>query len=175
MNNKNLMIIAVIGIMILAIAGGGLYIANQNSKDSKVAMEEKAMMKDDSMNDEVTKDDKMMADSEGMMNDSKYTEYSKSNLDSASEDKRVLYFYANWCPICRPVDTNLKNGTTKIPEGVKIVRVNFNDPDTDQEEKDLAKKYGVTSQHTFVQIDENGNQLGKWSAEDIEIVLDSLK
>jgi len=33
----------------------------------------------------------------------------------------------------------------------------------DDKENDLRKKYGVTIQHTFVQIDENGNELAKWS------------
>jgi hypothetical protein len=30
-------------------------------------------------------------------------------------------------------------------------------------ETDLRKKYGVTIQHTFVQIDKDGNSLAKWA------------
>ena len=44
-----------------------------------------------------------------------------------------------------------------------VLRVNYNDPDTDQEEKELAKKYGITYQHTYVQIDSAGKELTKWN------------
>ena len=51
----------------------------------------------------------------------------------------------------------------KIPKDVIVIRTNYNDPNTDQEEKDLAKKYGITYQHTFVQIDSTGKEIAKWN------------
>ncbi len=188
MNNKNIGIIAAVAIGIVVILGGGIYIFNQNAQKQeaeKMAVEKAAMMKkEDANSDSMTKDDQammqkddsMMTEEDKMMMDkSRYFEYSKENLENASNEKRLLFFYASWCPICRPIDTALKNNTDLIPDGVSIIRVNFNDPDTDQEEKDLAKKYGVTYQHTFVQIDENENQINKWSSGDIKEILSSLK
>ena len=157
--NRNLMI--AIGILILVIAGGGLFVLNQQNKTSEdgVMKKEESAEKDSSMTKE----------------GSRYIEYSKAALDNSSSKRRVLYFYANWCPVCRPLDKEISENTDKIPEDVLILRVNYNDSDTDQEEKDLAKKYGITYQHTFVQIDANGNDITKWSGGDLEEILRNIK
>jgi hypothetical protein len=41
--------------------------------------------------------------------------------------------------------------------------------------KDLQKKYGVTYQHTFVQIDENGEALSKWNGGDVDKLLSTVR
>ncbi len=43
-----------------------------------------------------------------------------------------------------------------------IVRVNYNDTETDANEEALADEHGITYQHTFVLI-ENGQQVKKWN------------
>jgi thioredoxin-related protein len=53
--------------------------------------------------------------------------------------------------------------------------VNYNDTATDQAEKELAKKYGVTYQHTFVQIDAEGNEVTKWNGGKIEELLHNIR
>lgn len=106
---------------------------------------------------------------------SRYILYSPASFETESEKRRVLYFYANWCPICRPADANLKANENRIPEDVVVIRVNYNDSDTDQDEKKLAEKYGVTYQHTFVQIDQNANEVTKWNGGEIEELLDRIK
>jgi hypothetical protein len=40
---------------------------------------------------------------------------------------------------------------------------------------ELKKKYGVTYQHTFVQIDSNGNMITKWNGGDIDTLKQNLK
>lgn len=107
--------------------------------------------------------------------DSRYLVYSKNLFDQSAEKRRVLYFYANWCPICKPADEDFKANSEKIPEDVILIRVNYNDSDTDQEEKDLAKKYGITYQHTFVQIDQESKEVVKWNGGAIEELLENLK
>ena len=170
--------IVIAGIVILVLVGGGLYIANQNSKQSeqakmaqeKAAMEEKAAMK--------AKEDAAMKKDETVMDknaSSRYIEYSKAALVLAADKRRVLYFYANWCPICRPADINFKAEVSKIPEDVVVYRVNYNDTDTDQEEEDLAKKYGITYQHTFVQIDAEGKEVFSWNGGQIEELLRNIR
>jgi hypothetical protein len=57
---------------------------------------------------------------------------------------------------------------------VTIIRVNYNDSDTDPAEEALADEYGVTYQHTFVQIDENGNEVAKWNGGEIEELLERI-
>lgn len=102
---------------------------------------------------------------------SRYVEYSKTTLAQAARGRRVLYFYANWCPTYRPADANLRENEARIPENMIVVRVNYNDSDTDAEEKALAKQYGITYQHTFVQIDRQGKELTKWNGGQIEELL----
>jgi len=124
------------------------------------------------------KDDTTMENDEmagGEMTSSRYVQYSKSVLDSASDYRRVLFFYASWCPTCRPADLSFTENSSEIPEDVRLIRVNYNDPDTDQEEKDLAKKYGVTYQHTFVQIDAQGGVVTKWNGGQINELLSAIK
>ena len=69
----------------------------------------------------------------------------------------VLFFHAGWCPTCREADENLNADPAAIPAGLTIVKVDYDDSD------ELKQKYGVTTQHTFVQVDADGNELGKWT------------
>jgi hypothetical protein len=56
-----------------------------------------------------------------------------------------------------------------------VIRVNYNDPDTDATEKELAKKYGITYQHTFVQIDSTDQVVTKWNGGRLKELLSNLK
>ena len=105
----------------------------------------------------------------------RYIEYKSGVLDESKNKRRVLYFYANWCPTCKPADANFKANQSKIPEDALVIRVNYNDSDTDAEEKELAKKYGITYQHTFVQIDADGSEVAKWNGGQIEELLRNIK
>jgi thiol-disulfide isomerase/thioredoxin len=111
---------------------------------------------------------------QGTASGGQYIAYSPEGLGETSGTNRILYFYANWCPTCRPVDADLKERISEIPAGVTIIRVNYNDTETDQDEKALAQKYGITYQHTFVQIDKEGNEIQKWNGGGFEDILDKL-
>lgn len=69
--------------------------------------------------------------------------------------KVVYFFHAGWCPSCRATEAAI--GETGVPDGLTVVKVDY---DT---ETDLRKQYGVTQQHTFVQVDESGAELAKWT------------
>ena len=176
--NKNLIIISALIIIAVISLGGFIFLNNSNSSSKS----ESSMMtntKEDAMEkDSMQKsDEKMMdkTDDSMMMGKSRYVEYSKSTFDSSAESKRVLFFYANWCPTCRPADANFKANEAKIPEDVTLIRVNYNDSDIDQEEKALAEKYGITYQHTFVQIDKTGKEITKWNGGQIDELLTNIK
>ena len=141
-------------VAVIAVVGFGAYTLSQNFSTSDSMMQKT--------------DDKTMADS-------RYVEYSKPALEKAAANRRVLFFYASWCPTCRPADANFKENISKIPEDVTVIRVNYNDPETNQEEKDLAKKYGITYQHTFVQIDDKGKEVTKWNGGQINDLLSNIK
>lgn len=71
--------------------------------------------------------------------------------------KVVLFFNATWCSTCKKARENLEADLSAIPADLAIVLVDFDS------ETDLKRQYGITVQHTFVQIDAAGNELSKWS------------
>lgn len=163
-----------VAVILLGFAGmvGYSYFQSSNQMNTDSMMQPQSMKPSDEKmvaNDMMTVDEKKATDSEKiiaedkMMEGKKYLPYSESVFETAASGKRVLFFYADWCPTCRPTDADLQANMSKIPEGVTVLRVNYNDTATDQAEKDLAKKYGVTYQHTFVQIDAEGNEVTKWN------------
>lgn len=106
---------------------------------------------------------------------STYLPYTSQVLADSVSLRRVLFFYASWCPTCRPTDAQFSASSNQIPEGVVVIRINYNDPDTDSEEKALAAKYGVTYQHTFIQIDGSGEVVNKWNGGGLKELLANLK
>lgn len=67
----------------------------------------------------------------------------------------VLFFNASWCPTCRNTVKSLD--ADGAPAGLTVVSVDFDDA------SELRRKYGVTVQHTFVQVDEDGKALTKFT------------
>lgn len=104
-----------------------------------------------------------------------YLPFTATVLSSTANTRRVLFFYANWCPTCRPADQSFSEKKAQLPVDVSVIRVNYNDTETDQTEKDLAAQYGVTYQHTFVQIDAAGNEVTKWNGGQIDELLTNLR
>src|SRR3989338_415986 len=95
---------------------------------------------------------------------SKYLEFNKGDYDKAlGENKKILlYFYANWCPICKreQVDTFAAFNELNDPSIVGF-RVNYKDSDDDADERALAQQFGVAYQHTKV-ILKGGKQVAKF-------------
>ncbi len=156
----------VTAVSILSI-GVFLYSQNLSSSTPKVR-EDKTEIK----NDTAPGSDKSVEDKIAR---SRYVVYNKSVFSEAPTSRRVIFFYASWCPTCRPADLGFMQNASKIPDDVTLYRVNYNDSDTDQEEKDLARKYGVTYQHTFVQIDAQGKEVTKWVGGGIDELLANIQ
>ena len=91
------------------------------------------------------------------MSSGTYEAYTPEKLSTAKAGTHVvLYFHANWCPTCLGLEKDINAHLSSIPKNVKILKVNY---DTAQ---DLKVKYGVTYQHTFVEVDADGKLLQKW-------------
>jgi thiol-disulfide isomerase/thioredoxin len=144
---------------------GGLYLASASALSNPFApmmacdtthddtmVGEDAMMQDDA----ATQDDTMMQ-ADTMAKPGAYEVYSADKLAKANDGKVVLFFRASWCPTCKAADADIRAHLGAIPGNVTILDVDY---DT---HADLKKKYGVTYQHTFVQVDAQGNALKKWS------------
>ena len=100
-----------------------------------------------------------------------YKDYSSDTVTTEQKagNKVVLFFHAPWCPFCRAADEAFRSKINQIPAGVTVLKTDY-DSNTA-----LKQKYGVTYQHTFVQIDQNGNQLTKWNGGDIDNLLKYIK
>lgn len=175
--NKNIGII--VGIIAAVVIAGGAYAfmhtgdVEMTKEDNMVSDEGKGEAEDASMikdNEEVMESkeemnvDALMKTDEAGMDDMKkeatmgvYEAYSMEKLARAETGDVVLFFHAAWCPSCRGLGGDIEKNLSAIPEGVAILKVNY---DTETE---LKKKYGVTYQHTLVQVDKDGNLIKKWS------------
>lgn len=118
--------------------------------------EGKAMM-DKKPTSSMMKDETKMMKEDAMMKQGTYQDFSSDKLALAKTEKVVLFFKAGWCPTCKGVDSDINSHLNQIPKNVNILVVDY-DTSTD-----LNKKYGVTYQHTFVQVDSNGMLIKKWS------------
>jgi len=104
----------------------------------------------------VVNEDQGLEDTEEVLIAGLYAEYA-GNLEQYEGNNIVLFFKADWCPSCRALDSNVKSNLDDVPEDLVLLSLNY---DTETE---LKKKYGVTTQHTLVQIDSEGNMIKKWS------------
>lgn len=90
-------------------------------------------------------------------------DFTKTDYDAAVKSDKlvVIYFYANWCPICKAEFPQAQATFNKLTTD-KVVgfRVNYNDSDTDNDEKALASQFGVAYQHTKVFV-KNGKRILK--------------
>jgi thioredoxin 1 len=83
-----------------------------------------------------------------------YDEYSATPAAFSGSDV-VLFFHAAWCPKCQDTEESIENDG--VPAGLTIVKVDFDSATS------LRQKYGVTLQHTYVQVDPSGAALTKWT------------
>ena len=89
--------------------------------------------------------------------------FTKADYDAALKSDKVivLYFYANWCPICKAEFPEMQNAFNELSSDKVIgFRVNYKDDQTDNDETNLAKEFGVAYQHTMVFV-KNGVRILK--------------
>lgn len=171
----------VIGIVAVVVIAGGAYAFSSSQKENammkqndmeaeKMMMENKVMEENAMMEKGAMESGAMMEKDGAMMQKGMYAPYEASKLAMAETGKVVLFFKASWCPSCRTLDADIKASLADIPAGVTILEVDY---DT---YGDLKQKYGVTMQHTLVQVDKDGNQINKWSGgSTLEDVVKNIK
>jgi thiol-disulfide isomerase/thioredoxin len=181
MNKKGLVIVSlVVGIFLV---GGGVvaYSNNQNEKNKqeKMAMEKKitdeAMMKKEEAlameKEKMEKESGAIEEGAVMTKEGSYVTLADYDKDPSkyADSKKVYFFHASWCPICQGIDKEITADTSKIPAGVTLIKTDF-DSSTE-----LRQKYGVTTQYTFVQVDNNGDETAQWSATSLSKAIDGIE
>lgn len=188
---SGLTIAAIITIIAVAL-GLIIYFASANSSNSN---ENNSMMQDKNTNEAMVDDEeRMMEDdtntnSDAMIKDDEdamekddstntnsvsaapgqYIDYTPAAFASASNEKRVLFFHATWCPTCKAANEAFTSRLDEIPSGVVILKTDYDSQTA------LKNKYDITYQHTFVQVDAEGNELAKWNGGDLDLLARKLQ
>lgn len=146
-------------ILVAVLAATTLAACGTSSSDSEAAAASATASMSESMSPSESMDHDMASESPsaeamvaGAYLDQKTYE---SQMDQRAGTKVVYFFHAPWCPDCRGTDAALLE--SGVPEGLTVVKVDY---DTATQ---LRQKYGVTQQHTFVQVGSDGGELAKWS------------
>ncbi|MFA6466685.1 MAG: thioredoxin family protein [Patescibacteria group bacterium] len=99
-----------------------------------------------------------------------YVDYDPILLTKADTGKVVLFFQALWEPTCKFLDRNLDSQLANFPNGLVILKLNYD------AELELKEKYGVSVEHTLVQVDSQGNEIAKWTGgNDLASIVKNLK
>lgn len=83
------------------------------------------------------------------------TDYNEAAFNSASESKKVLFFHAEWCIVCKQIERNFESGA--LPDDTVVFIVDL------EGDRDLVREYDIRFQTSFVQVDDNGNELKQWN------------
>lgn len=103
----------------------------------------------------------------------RYVDYSTQTLTKATQNngKAVIFFKASWCPSCVAADKDFQANFDKVLQNVTILKTDYDTA------TDLKKKYNITSQDTFVQVDSQGKEITKWNSggQGIKALLANIK
>ncbi len=143
-------------------AGGSDRDANENNLGVRQDKTEDAI-KSDNRSGETATD--MQTDDQ---HDTRYLAYSSDAFQAARNKTRVLFFHASWCPSCRAAEADITSKLDRIPENVVIFKTDY---DTETE---LKNKYDITYQHTFVVVNEAGNEIDKWNGGSLDDIIERV-
>ena len=107
-----------------------------------------------------------------------YLEFNKADYDTAIAENKVilLYFYADWCPICKEEQVSLHDAFNEMDYNNLVgFRVNYRDSGVDNFEEALAKEHGITYQHTKVIIKDGQRVLKAPDSWEKERYLEEIK
>jgi thioredoxin 1 len=166
MNKKMLIISVIVG---LTLVTGGLlaYEKHQNNKAPKQVSTEKTT---EGATTTVEKDNTANK-ADPVSPKGQYTTLANYNNDPSkyANSKKIYFFHASWCHVCQGIDKEINADNSKIPAGVTIIKTDFDSSTA------LRQKYGVTTQYTFVQVDNDGHETAQWAATSLSAALAGIK
>lgn len=173
-NNRN-KIIVIVAVIVLLLIGGALFALFQNQAKAPAEDEREATTTQTTAKTQTTTPNQpsSVATSTSNLAAGRYEDYASSKLSEKGYDQTILFFHAAWCPECRANDSVIKQNIPKLPAGTQVLKVDYDSA------TDLKKKYGVTTQTTFVRVDSDGNLQKKWQGygqtKTIDAILNGVK
>ncbi len=157
----------IILIIILIVGGIGILLVLNSNRNSTVPQREQANPSETGRKVEGHKGNVLAG------NVSPFLEFNKADYERAKQENKIILldFYANWCPICRVEEPEIFAGFEELNNSNVVgFRVNFNDSDTDFDEKALVQEFNIPIQHTKVVL-KNGVEVSRssdsWEKEDL--------
>ncbi|HNQ31789.1 MAG TPA: thioredoxin family protein [Candidatus Woesebacteria bacterium] len=146
-----------ITIGIIALIVMGLFALNRETSKTNEVVSNVSVMQSETSRNESSLSEQPTAQETVTTTAGSYQVYSAEKIALAATNDVVMFFHAAWCPSCRALSQDIEQNLSAIPSGVVILKVDYDS------ETELKKKYGVTTQHTLVQVDQDGNQIKKWN------------
>lgn len=98
-----------------------------------------------------------------------YQTYSQELYEEKlGNEKFILFFHADWCPLCRQLESKIKEDLS-ILNGHSVLEANFD------REIELKKEFEVLAQTTVIFINEKGENVGKKVNPSIESIQEFFK
>ncbi|MBN1685510.1 MAG: thioredoxin family protein [Spirochaetales bacterium] len=86
---------------------------------------------------------------------------------AAEKGPVVLFFNAAWCPTCRTALADIASRREELGD-ITVILVDYD------KERELKRRYAVTSQHTYVHIDESGGVMSLWNGGGVDMLLRNI-
>ena len=158
----------IIVLVVLTIALGGGWLLLRGNSDSDVN-QETVQNTPTPENNAVNNAGDANGDSNAPNNEAgSYVNYSEQAFAGASDQERVYFFHANWCPTCRVADKDFTSNAGNIPANVVVFKTDYD------AETELKKKFGVVNQHTFVLVDSSGEKIDSWNGGGVQQLVNAI-
>ena len=80
----------------------------------------------------------------------------------AARGAAIVYFHAEWCPVCQSAMLNYRARWDEVQPGITLVLADYD------KETALKAQFGATYQNSYVQVGANGEALQIWNGGGIE-------
>lgn len=155
MSTKTTSIIVIVLILVLGI---GYFATSANKTDEPVQTTETstdpspAAVPPPTLSDDAT-DSETESEEQATRVAGTYQDYDGEKIAQSNADHILLFFHATWCPSCRALDSDIVAHRERIPAGVEIYKIDYDTATA------LKRQYGVTTQHSIIEITSSGEAL----------------
>ena len=163
MKNKNLILIS--GLLILSAILVACSTANAPAPAEQTAMSDSTVPSNQTPTAAITTPEQVS----NPVAANNVEDYSDAKFNSLKGKSPVaIFFHASWDPISRLMDTNLSTKGDKLPQGITVLKADF-----DKETK-LEKEYNVAQQATWIIFDKSGKEVARNPGVDYNAVISDL-